>query len=1391
MAPSDDFEQEAGLGRRLYTKPHSGRHPIPTIHSYREHRKELESQQQQTEAAQHGPEDDSKPRRAYESVKAIFKDEDKPHAEHDPYPSTNRHRADRPRNESLDGPYDRGGEGEGQGDGDDHEFDHDDEGDVSVDHQDKDESSNGHGHHHGGLKKHGKGKKNGKPEKSATETAASALDPKEKRKAMKKTKRPGGGREVTDPITHLPIVIHDRTEKDLNSAAGNDFQPGLSHDTTTGEKSEEHLEEERNLSQRGYNGMQALFPPPDFDHLKKELEKIHERAMIVGLVVTSCLTAFLMVFLTSKPPEEAPNSFLGTMYRITSNTAGMAVFGGLVAAAVVGTGNWMRHKVSALFDDETWDAAKREEAAVLDSEEELPESVQWLNSMVASIWPLINPDLFASAIDMIEDVMQASLPKVIKMVSVDDMGQGSESVRILGIRWLPTGAASHSVSADGKIEQSGEGSQDGSKHNSQTDIPNADGEENIERKDHNGRRDGEGDLDGPDALTKHEESSPSAIRTGMMAEEGDFINLELAVAYRSRSSGKSIKSKSKNAHLYLKFYLPGGLAVPVWVEVRGFIATLRLRLQLTPDPPFIDLCTMTFLGQPKASLSCVPLSKHNLNIMDVPLISSFVQSAIDAAMAEYVAPKSLTLNLKDMLVGEDWKKDTTARGVVWIFIKQARGFRQGDAGLGPFTESTSDAYVTVSWGKFGKPVSATRIVEQERNPDWHEWASILVTPEELNAEEKLRLQLWDSDRWTADDDLGRVDLDLKYLMTNEETMNRMQDREDRFCGEDSDEKVPGTLTWSVGYFSKTRITDKILEKQTYNPEIKSKAQLKEHVSDIAEYKLRESGKAPEDNEVKQQKAQDYKEIEDNMIISAPPSEHYPSGILSIQIHNITGLEVQRLNKKDKNTMSEYAEESEHEDDMPDSYCTIVLNHRKVYKTRTKPKNSKPFFNAGTERFVKDWRTAEVMISVRDSREREDDPLIGLIFLPLAKVFANRTQLHEDYPLIGGIGYGRARVSMVWRSVELKLPQHLLGWNYGTLEIMDGVRSKVYGALPADIRKNRIKVRTNMDRIKLYPRGGKKGQNGSDGRPGEWKPKEKKHRDGAFLPVRRRYASCLIIEFREDGFIANSTAAFAVLWLHELVDEEEQEVTLKVWRGSKDALKRAESCCDYDGMHDEETHLGEVVMKLRFWRGLSGFHKSYASKSKNTDMRNVMECLDTITDEGLRDVEGDEGDDSDDSDSSDEECGEDQADDKETEEEKKTRKKLQTHANDSESESSDSDDDDNDRLKSSTGQSSRLSLSRFKKIKSIFRSPVNGGTDAALSVVAPGHNSPDDPDTGLRGQLREYKDHHRSLHRKHRGVMQWRVAREADHVGGKFSRLKGTVQGAFKHGDKHIGIETEV
>lgn len=90
--------------------------------------------------------------------------------------------------------------------------------------------------------------------------------------------------------------------------------------------------------------------------------------------------------------------------------------------------------------------------------------------------------------------------------------------------------------------------------------------------------------------------------------------------------------------------------------------------------------TVTLMGVPKVEVSVTPLAKALPNVLDLPLISGFVQSAIAAAANEYVAPKSLTLNLAQLLVGDGVKKDTLAVGVLMIKIHYAEGLSAQDRG---------------------------------------------------------------------------------------------------------------------------------------------------------------------------------------------------------------------------------------------------------------------------------------------------------------------------------------------------------------------------------------------------------------------------------------------------------------------------------------------------------------------------------------------------------------------------------------------------------------------------------------------------------------------------------------------------------------------------------------
>ena len=419
--------------------------------------------------------------------------------------------------------------------------------------------------------------------------------------------------------------------------------------------------------------MLKLFPPPDFDAAKLEIAGIYRRTLSLGLVSSLSASLLLLVGVQSTwQLSDGRGGWLG----ILASSLLLLLLGGLSGALTLYLlRGWMQNRIHSVWEDHVWEGARQKEIESFDSK--VPESVQWLNSLLASLWGLINPDLFTSLIDTLEDVMQASLPALVRMVSVEDLGQGSESIRILGIRWLPTGAAAMSVSEDGKAKPggqndrkvSGEGQvETGEDSNAHNESPTDESNENTEEEN---------------------------VAEGLEGEEGDFVNVECAFSYRASTTSRKLSDKTKNAHIFLAFYLPGGLKFPVWVELRGIVGTMRLRLQLCPDPPFISMCTLTFLGQPKVDLSCTPLTKKGLNIMDLPLISSFVQSSIDAALAQYVAPKSLTLDLKSMLVGDDFKKDTTARGLLVVRIRQGREFKQGDSKMLGLKEGSSDPYVAV------------------------------------------------------------------------------------------------------------------------------------------------------------------------------------------------------------------------------------------------------------------------------------------------------------------------------------------------------------------------------------------------------------------------------------------------------------------------------------------------------------------------------------------------------------------------------------------------------------------------------------------------------------------------------------------------------------------------
>jgi len=86
--------------------------------------------------------------------------------------------------------------------------------------------------------------------------------------------------------------------------------------------------------------------------------------------------------------------------------------GSIFTAIFVSGGVWFWMKrIQEEAESMRWQTEKlRGETAQLNL---IPESVEWMNTFVKIVWGLVNPEMFASMADTLEDVMQASVPGII------------------------------------------------------------------------------------------------------------------------------------------------------------------------------------------------------------------------------------------------------------------------------------------------------------------------------------------------------------------------------------------------------------------------------------------------------------------------------------------------------------------------------------------------------------------------------------------------------------------------------------------------------------------------------------------------------------------------------------------------------------------------------------------------------------------------------------------------------------------------------------------------------------------------------------------------------------------------------------------------------------------
>lgn len=1135
------------------------------------------------------------------------------------------------------------------------------------------------------------------------------------------------GRTVRDPVTGKDVEIRD-VKLDFKEAVENPQMSvpneNLGKPTTVKVSSDQSGEE--------YRYAQDITAPPDpvQEGSTSDVPIRSEKTSILFYKTPSVSYEPMFAHLEQRGNILAVGIFAAIIF--FGKSFGGTLWGLIPLAFCVSSGVflWVKDLIRQGRDNEWASEQDRGETANVNL---IPESVEWLNTALGVVWGLINPEMFAGVADTLEDVMAASVPGVVENIRVADISQGNNPLRILNMRALP----------DSHVQ----------------DIK--------------------------EEIHKQNEAIMDADELAAVEQAGSFYNLEVSVAYHAKPSGQDIASKARNMGMQLVFYLGVkglfGVPLPIWVELIGLVATARVRLQLTPDPPFLKTATITLMGVPKVQAGCTPMIERGVNILNLPLISNFVNWAIAAAASMYVAPKSLTLDISKMLQGDDIKKETLALGVIFIRIHKAVGLskqdQRGSKGGG------SDPYITVTWSKFSKPQFCTRVIQDDLNPIFEESCGLLVTSDLIKADEQLSMELWDSDRSSADDVVGKVELSIQKLIQHP---GKMFPQTSKLQGLTAESSMPGELHWEVGFFGKTQFRKAL---RTSGRDVN----LPKELADKPE--LQDERGAVETQE-------------EDAVTHTPPDPLWPSGILSVVVHQIVGLELanvkgsqgKRKGKEYEPARPEAGEVKEEQGkSLPSSYATILINDDLVYKTRTKVVSSQPIFNAGTEKFIRDWRSAIVTVAVRDSRNRQHDPLIGVVPLKISDILQTASEVTRWYPLDGGIGFGRIRISLLFRSVDLRLPPPQLGWDIGTFEFLsDKITITGYN------RNARLRLRTGGSSANIKKSSMQSEEGGISFKlEGENEETGQKVR----LPVRHRYRSPIFFELHPSG-TKRGADAVAALWLLELTDGEEKDFDIPLVKCSNN-LRYSQNYITsetYKNIPDTEIEeIGRIKFRGRFSPGTDTDHVRFVS---GNDTRETIETWEACYAEGVRQQEvltevppaiqklHDES----------LTQGRDvlaQADEKQKEKwlakdgtdwsgafgqdpsELAARKEsIADTEGDDQFDEEEYDDDDSDEpdlgLKDAETHGSRDSAENNSNDRA---SVASHGTDGSTSSKKSSKNP--------IAMYKDYKERSRDLHRKHRGLMQWRPMRNAQFAKNeaKFAVRKVKTWGALD--GREPDVETEV
>lgn len=421
----------------------------------------------------------------------------------------------------------------------------------------------------------------------------------------------------------------------------------------------------------------------------------------------------------------------------------------------------------------------------------------------------------------------------------------------------------------------------------------------------------------------------------------------------------------------------------------------------------------------------------------------------------------------------------------------------------------------------------------------------------------------------------------------------------------------------------------------------------------------------------------------------------------------------------------------------------------------------------------------------------------LFFTQLSELFVNASQLTRFYSIEEGLGYGRIRISLLFRLVEAKLPPNLLGFDTGTLELRDISVKPDADNTSLDLTKCELRIKTSKSdgSEKMARKTARRRNDGSV----VWVHQPGDDSDvNAVMPVRQRYGSALLLSFKDatasSGLKRTSGRhALAVLWLRDVVDNVSGPVRIALWQAKNGDFSRLKlnyvppdgDLAYWDSDRENVRRVGTVEMDLKFVPGISERHRKMLDGGGSSQ----KEAWDAFTREragGLRDavgemqVRGDEASASEEEGRKEGDVGRGESGGAEAkvvagdQSEGTTDGPVDAAAGDSRAGDDGSSRPDMNTMVS-TDAVENLSLGSKSTEEDEQQDGGDGGEEKK----------------GLMQKVKEWKENEADLHRDHRGIKQLKPARTAEWIKDNVEEGAHAVKERFSMRSRKPDVETEV